>query len=495
MNLSSILNTVIAMVVVLLILSLIVQAIQTFIKKLLKLKSRQIVDSLEDLYEQAISGGGTAQPAAGASITTAQGFSKKILDEFRKIGRETKFGRPILDSLSKGDLLKIITKLESENLVPDYVVKFQALCNDLIGLKTAMDALAGNANLIGAASAKFAEMRGVLAPIFNDVQCILDGNSNVRAKVLFGDLIRLGKINPGAALQLIDDAQQAITHEMEVAGKSNPPGPVASLQALSGELAKIAGMIGGLSQKADAALAPLRIKLEQVETWYDTVMQGFDERYTRHMKNVAVYISIVIVILLNANFFKVYHSLATNEVLTSQIVQKGPEILDASRKANEQTSQQPAANNTARTPNGTQAATPTPTPATNGTSTAASSSTATPTPSPAPVDIKKEAEDLKRNVTTYVNTYESFGFEPLSPGQVEDFVRGNGVWEPVSFKDRFKKGVEVLFGWTIMVLLLSVGAPFWQDTLESLFGVKNLLRQKSNTQNIETESGAGQPKQ
>jgi hypothetical protein len=54
--------------------------------------------------------------------------------------------------------------------------------------------------------------------------------------------------------------------------------------------------------------------------------------------------------------------------------------------------------------------------------------------------------------------------------------------------------VFVLFGWAIMVLLLSVGAPFWQDALESLFGIKNLLRQKSGTENIETQSGAGQPK-
>jgi len=49
-----ILNTIIALVVVLLVLSLLVQAIQTLIKKLLKLKSRQIEDSLKDLYEQVV---------------------------------------------------------------------------------------------------------------------------------------------------------------------------------------------------------------------------------------------------------------------------------------------------------------------------------------------------------------------------------------------------------------------------------------------------------
>jgi len=58
-----------------------------------------------------------------------------------------------------------------------------------------------------------------------------------------------------------------------------------------------------------------------------------------------------------------------------------------------------------------------------------------------------------------------------------------------------KRDVSTLVGWAIMVMLLSVGAPFWQDALESLFGIKNLLRQKSGTQNIEEQSGAGQPRQ
>lgn len=46
-------------------------------------------------------------------------------------------------------------------------------------------------------------------------------------------------------------------------------------------------------------------------------------------------------------------------------------------------------------------------------------------------------------------------------------------------------------GWLLMAALLSLGAPFWHDTLESLFGLKNFLRQKSNTKKVEQESGAG----
>ena len=61
--------------------------------------------------------------------------------------------------------------------------------------------------------------------------------------------------------------------------------------------------------------------------------------------------------------------------------------------------------------------------------------------------------------------------------------------------ESLKGDVVSLIGWAIMVMLLSVGAPFWQDALESLFGIKNLLRQRTATQNIETQSGAGQTKQ
>ena len=41
-----------------------------------------------------------------------------------------------------------------------------------------------------------------------------------------------------------------------------------------------------------------------------------------------------------------------------------------------------------------------------------------------------------------------------------------------------QKIVETVAGWLITTMLLSVGAPFWQDTLESLFGLKNFLRKK-----------------
>lgn len=697
MNLG-VLNTIIAVVIVLLVLSLIVQAIQGLLKKLFKLKSKQIVGSLEDLYEQALAD--TPAPTLpvscrassfklgktvvvgwlkafqafvgkllrrkGAGVpavrTPAQQFTDQIVGEFTSIGRSTRWGNPVLDSLSKDDLLKIMAKLDSEGFLPDYVTKFQTMVDELNALKAAIEALSNNAILTGSASAKLAEIRMVLAPLFYDVQAILEGDK-VKPNVLLGDLLRLGNLKLTRVPELLNDAQQAITQEIEVANQSNLTDRVKALNELSVELAKIAVLIGNLSQKFDNAVAPLRIKLTQVGNWYDTVMQSFDERYARSMKTWAVIISIVVVILLNANFFNVYRSLSKDQFQSNLIVQSGQKVLDAANKATATPTPAPA-NSTAAskpTPAQTPVATPAPTADTAPPVQIADGSTATPNPSsapsatplattpstvasnasanrktettaspspaaqpsPTPVNIKKEAEEMKQNIDLYVNMYENFGFSPLSAEQARDWLWSTGVWTgiwapqhsstarnatpgaspeaasagsapalraatpapspspspsystgfwgftitrnekgvpltaPLAIYTRDEKGnilrpaislrkpiaadcseidyegnsitydgyaldnggtavscspdwrpmtfwewwasrkhdASVIFGWAIMVLLLSVGAPFWQDALESLFGVKNLLRQKSGTQNIEKESGAGQPKQ
>jgi hypothetical protein len=547
-----ILNTVIAMVVVLLVLSLLVQSVQTLVKKLLKLKSKQIEDSLKDLFDQAIAGAtppaqqapnanspAPAQPAAdglfgrirnfvrliiiGRSDSASAGaedFTNKVLDEFKKIGRVTKFGKPVLDSLSKEDLFKVMAKFESEKFFPNYVEKFQVVCNQILALRNAVEAVFSNEALQGAASARLAEIRAIMAPIFNNVDAILDGQQ-VKPKVLFADLLRLRQLDISGVLKLLDEAQQAITQERGVATQAGNNVEVEQLDAISKALAEMAKLIGELSEKFDEAVSPLRKKLEQVEVWFDTVTQSFDERYARHMKAVAIYISIVVVILLNANFFQIYRSLSTNEVQRNLITDAAPGILENARKA------QP-------TPSTSPGATP-------------ANATASPTPA-----VKEQIEQSRQAMEALVNTYESFGFSPLTGQQFEAFVWSTGGWTGFK-KDRLgnrawggfrpvrnekglinddnipippncqgkdkdgkfimkctpawraqsgaewwesrKADITTLFGWAIMVMLLSVGAPFWQDTLESLFGIKKLLRAKTGTQNIETPSGAGQPKE
>jgi hypothetical protein len=499
-----ILNTVIALVIVLLVLSLLVQAIQTLLKKLLKLKSRQIEGSLKDLYEQVVGVQGPADTAPpiprltlilttvkrvlGMKInipeTAADVFKNKVLDQFKNIGRKTLFGNAVLDSLSKDDLFKVMGKLESEDFFPDYVQKFQLLCDRIEDLRKAVDAITNDPMLRGSASTKIAEIRSILAPIFTNVEAILDG-TQVKPKVLFADLLRLGQLDFHGLLKLLDDAQAAIAKETQLANAAGNSGEVAALQKLSGEFAEVAKLIGDLSQKFVDATSPLRNKIEQVEVWFDTVTQSFDERYARHMRTASIVISIVVVIVLNANFFQVYKSLSSNEVQRNLILDKGPELIEQSKRAQAQAS-----------------------------------------PTPTPANVREALEQSREEIEALSSTYAGFGFSPLGMQQLRSFIWSLGLFTAVApdasgkrslwgmalvegpenvytwrnqtpgqwWQSR-KADVTTLVGWAIMVMLLSVGAPFWQDALESLFGIKNLLRQKSNTQNIEQQSGAGQPKE
>ena len=494
-----ILNTVIALVIVLLVLSLLVQAIQTLLKKILKLKSRQIEGSLKDLYEQVV-GAQTPEPTTPSPVlkriwttvkrvlgmkvdvpvTAADVFKDRVLDQFKNIGRKTLFGRAVLDSLSKGDLFKVMGKLESEDFFPDYVQKFQVLCDRIEDMRKAIEAITDDEMLRGGASTKIAEIRSILAPIFNNVSAIVEG-TQVKPKVLFADLLRLQKLDVHELLDLVDEAQVAVTKETELANDAGNAGEVAALQNLSKQLAAVAKLIGDLSQKFVDAVSPLRNKIEQVELWFDTVTQSFDERYARHMRTASIAISILVVIVLNANFFQVYKSLSSNEVQRNLILEKGPEILERSRVAQAQAS-----------------------------------------PTPVPATVQQALEQSREEIETLSSTYAGFGFTPISLRQLQSFVRSLGVWTialpdggvwgqtlvenpenvyswhnqtPGQWWQSRKSDGATLVGWAVMVMLLSVGAPFWQDALESLFGIKNLLRQKSGTQNIETKSGEGQPKE
>jgi hypothetical protein len=497
-----ILNTIIALVIILLVLSLLVQAIQTLLKKILKLKSRQIEGSLKDLYEQVVGVPNTEpQPelprltiilttikrVLGMKIdlpqTAADVFKNKVLDQFKNIGRKTLWGNAVLDSLSKDDLFKVMGKLESEDFFPDYVQKFQLLCDRIENLRKAIDAITNDPMLRGSASTKIAEIRSILAPIFTNVSAILDGEK-VKPKVLFADLLRLGQLDFHGLLDVLNEAQTAIAKEIEIANAAGNTGEVTALQQLSAKFADVAKLLGDISQKFVDATTPIRNKIDQVEVWFDTVTQSFDERYARHMKTAAIVISVVVVIVLNANFFSVYKSLSSNEVQRSLILDKGPEILEQSKRA-----------------------------------------LASASPTPTPANVQEALQQSREEIETLSSTYEGFGFSPLSMQQLRSFFWSLGLitavapddsgrrsawgmalvegpenvytWQnqtPGQWWQSRKSDVTTLVGWAIMVMLLSVGAPFWQDALESLFGIKNLLRQKSGTQNIEQQSGTGQPK-
>jgi hypothetical protein len=491
-----ILDILIAMVIVILVLSLVVQSIQTLTKKVLKLKSRSIINSLEDLFETI-----TNRPAAatGAQLKTPEQLVADVTNRLKDMGRKTLFGKPMLDSLAKNDLLKVLTRVKAEDLLPGTVGIFQTVLSGITELKIELSKIDTNL-LQGEASAKFAAMQGSMMPVLHDLEALASGG-NIDPAVFFGDLYRLRQIKAAEVLNILGQVQQAVNQDLvatqrasdeahkalaeaqqtkeqaQIASattrENDATGKLTAVKAVDAGLKSIAKQIAALSTAFDAAFAPLFARLEQVEAWYDTVMQGFQERYTRHMKTVAIVISIGVVVVLNANFFSIYRALNANPGMTASIVKQGPGILKTAQQENA-TQSAGAENPTANPP-------ATPTASTAGTV------AAIPIPSPGATESPTTVADVKQagqNAADLVATYESFGIKPLSRQQIRDLWTGNYLWRDVN---------DTIFGWAIMVMLLSAGAPFWEDTLESLFGLKNLLRQKSDTKNIEEKGGQPKP--
>lgn len=334
-----VLDIIISIVVVLLVLSLIVQSIQSLLKKLLKLKSSVVFDSMEDLFKYI---------DTQALVNTApQQLVAEVTKQFKQLGRVSSIRRkPMLDSISKDDLQKILTKLHGDKLK------------------------------------------------------------------------------------------------------------------------------------------------DQVENWFDTVMQGFEERYTRHMKTVALIVSFAVVILLNANFFNVYRNIAASDQKQAELLQRGQSLLDRVKAQEAAANQQQPSSTPSPTPVQSPPATDGASPATDATPAPTGANQAAQSNEQIKEEIRKNAAETQQ----YINEYKGLGFTPLRWRQVSDFVSSTGYWSDKSFTDKFKHGMKVLLGWTIMALLLSVGAPFWQDALESLFGLKGLIRKKSATENVAQGAGEGQTK-
>ena len=450
-----ILNTLIAMVIVILVLSLIVQSIQTLIKKFFKLKSLTILYSLEDLF-QTITQNPNGEGAAAADRGKAQQLVRDVTDKLREMGRETLRGKLMLDSLAKGDLLKVLTRVEAENLLPGAVEKFGSVLTAIRALTGELKSIDA-ALLEGDASAKFAAMQASLLPLVDDIEGLVSGGT-INPRVLLGDLNRLRQIKTADVLGLLGEVQKKVGEDLAAARAAGGTGAeLKTLEGVSDGLKRVAEQITALGQAFDAALVPLRERLEQAEVWYDTVMQGFEERYNRHMRTAALAISVLVVVLLNANFFSVYRAIAADPAKSKALAERSQEFLDTAERMKPEED----------------AAAPTPAPP--------GSAPMTPEQQEKVVDdIKKEGQ----NLSELFGTYKSFGIEPLTWTQVKSVFTGG-----VAPGDVF----NTMAGWLIMVMLLSAGAPFWQDTLESLFGLKNLLRQRSDTKNVEGEKG-GQPK-
>jgi hypothetical protein len=484
------LNTLIAIVVVLLTLSLVVQAIQAAIKKLLKVKSRQLEESLLDLFETAFnlpeantseidkekknkvafrSRMATLQILPGhktplqAASSEAQPIFQKVIEEFQKIGRVDSSGENMLDSISKADLMKILQKIGPETLRTGSLDKLKTACAQVLPLANLLEGIDFK-QLSGEISVKFAKIQEALSPVLNDLKCFFNGE-NFNPNLLLADVLKLRAIKAAEVLNLLAEAQTAIQAELD----KKPSEPNEILFKIQDRLKVITQGFTSLTTQIDEAIIPLRVKLNEVENWYDTIMQSFEERYNRGMKTYAMVISFIVVIGMNANIFNVYDYIAKDAEARNAIVASGADTLKryeeqlaAAKIAEAQ--QQPGAS----------------------------------------TEKTKKLEDLLKqeidNIKSTTQAYAKFGFRTWAD-EIATFQSGpnpqqnaQSSMHEARWGGKFGHALRMLIGWLIMTVLLSLGAPFWHDTLESLFGIKNLLRKRGDIQNVESQAGAGNPK-
>lgn len=446
------LDNVIAVVVVILLLSLIVQSVQAVIKKALKIKSKQLEDSLLDLFDAVLRG--RTEPRAKSYAPTAFSPSaakvagepaKKLLEsvreQMRALGRVSSTGNFMIDSLSKSDLLKIIARVGPDDIVPGFIDRLEQALQKINAIDTAVKAV--NASTLPAeANALFAKLQAALAPLRQQYKTLMAGGA-VDRKLIVADIIALRDV-------IFDDSLELLAGAQKVVAQQNVPAAAAAL-------ASVTAAITEAREALDDAFGAFKAKLGEMEQWFDTTMQGFEERYHRGMRTWSLIIAAAVVVYLNANPFSIYRSVATNEVLRATLVNGGTEIKTladtlAEAEKKDETDPKPATLE----------------------------------------DVKKKRAELEQ----VVGIYTSYGFEPLTLRSVGAWLdgliycnAGEGTWW-----GRRGNDVRTLFGWMIMTMLLSLGAPFWHDALESLFGVKNLLRKRTETQNVEQRRGAGNPK-
>jgi hypothetical protein len=535
------LNNIIAVVVVILILSLVVQSVQSLVKKLLKIKSRQIEESLVDLFCNLLNRTRVEpktwldkiidhSPIFGliffwrpspAQLAGVGDIFNTVVRGFKDVGRLAQSGKHMLDSIAKADLLKILEKVPIRDLLPSFAQNVEDAFRDIAGLQqliSEVKAAASNGaanNAFQTIADDYVSMELLLAPVFSDVQAILaadkfsisdapdsppDAEETRVPSVLVRDITHLTEIDGDRLQKLLDDMRKAVS---EAQTKVSANSPIASgLGDLEAGLHRIAATLVSLRFRLGPAVTAFRGKTKEASQWYDIVMQSFEERYNRSMKSFAIVIAFLVVAMLNANFFNVYRNIASSEVTRNLLVDKGGEVLKLSRERN-QPENQPAAtteNQSSNQPASRNEAAPQ-APGTPPTPKSAEQKSAEEKAADRE-QLKQAREEINaaiQLVKSDAELYKGIGFSPLRVQQVKDFfsslIPDKGIADPWDgWVQARKHDIKVLLGWLIMIILLSIGAPFWQDTLESLFGVKNLLRKRGEIQNVEEEAGTGQPK-
>jgi hypothetical protein len=422
---STTIDILISVVLVILTLSLIVQTLQELVKKFFKLRSAQLETSLVDLFEVALE-----QPSRAAGVksrianlinpmaghrpidetTPAARLQSAVLDELGKIGRVAATGTRMLDSISKQDLVRVLSEIDPTKIDPNVgasVTTLRSACDalkqaiaDACASMPATDAARPVVDLCRDAERRLDSLSAVLRPVTSiDVATGLPLADLVKlvddVRVLASQISALGGVDIGAAHDALDGAVGVCGRQIAAVGRV----------------------------------------VKRTEDWFDTVMQGCAERYNRSMKTWSLLISALIVVVLNADVVAIYSRMANDNDTRQAAIDRKEQIINRMSQLKAESAE-----------------------------TAGSSAT------------DAEMKKLKETLDEDLSIYNELGFQPIA---------FSGIFSRTALSEAVAAVRAHALGWALMVMLLSFGAPFWNDALESLFGVKSLLRKKSSSRSDE----------
>ena len=331
-----------------------------------------------------------------------------------------------------------------------------------------------------ASDEEFVKIEQTLTPLLTDIQRFLSGADDDSGAIL-ADMAQLKEVNPRDVLKLLDELPGRIDGILaRVKSNQNLDDKakeltVKALTQMKAELDEVSEAIRNVI-KGFATVQALKAK---VETWYDTVMQSFEERYARGMKTWTIIISAVVVIVLNANIINIYRDVSTSDAKRALILQAAEKYRPKAAQPPGAAGQPPAGGQEANAANNSDQVTP-----------------------------KQFYDETRRVMATNLDDLTAVGLKGSGwISQVWPFVRADpNSPDPKRSNNFYAQKMreepyyrprlvgKTILGWLVMTLLLSAGAPFWQDVLESLFGLKNRMRQETGTENVTRSSGEGQTK-
>ncbi len=183
---------------------------------------------------------------------------------------------------------------------------------------------------------------------------------------------------------------------------------------------------------------PLQQALSDVKTWFEISKQTFQEHYVRKMKVWALGISTVVVLSLNANLFEIYNDFSQNKILR-----------DAAAAWAEKVTSQPRDSIITYRMEG----------------------------KPDSIVVKQKSDtvlttEIKKNISEIQALVNTNSFQ---------IMRWNKFVGCRNYNlECFGYLLKIFLGWLAMILLVSLGAPFWYDLLKTIMSIKNKLREGSN---------------